>query len=79
MEKRKPAKSPCPLCSKLLAPQGYALHFQRKHPGEKLPDPPAPASAAQRTESTPPASSKPAAPPKSTGGGILGGPGGIFS
>lgn len=80
MEKRKPAKRPCPVCAQPLAPQGVALHFQRKHPAEKPPDPPAPASAAQRTESAPaPRASAPPAEKKSAPDGILDGPGGIFS
>ena len=81
MEKRKPAKSPCPICAKPLAPQGVALHFQTKHPQEKIPpSPPAPASAEERTESAPP-SAAPASssPPEKRSGGVLRGPGGILS
>jgi len=77
MEKRKPAKKPCPICAQPLAPQGVALHFQRKHPAEKPPDPPAPASAPATTPSAPPSSST--KPATDTGGGLLTGSGGILT
>jgi hypothetical protein len=80
MEKRKPAKSPCPICAKPLAPQGVALHYATKHPSEAPPRPPAPASAEERTESAPP-SAAPASSsaPEKRSGGVLRGPGGILS